>query len=231
MLFITIVFMSQQGFPMVNVCYPGDEIPKWFNYKSKGPSMTIKLPPDWLNNKFHGFATCFTAAFKGIYSPYQSLAIDCHLHLKTIHGQSLGNVCYFPKWIFSTKDFTDGMVEKGSEIASSDHVFIICGHCKAEVLKKRFNCSDAIEASFNFQASVIAQQYRLYGPMDFEVKKCGVRMLYREESKKFSNTHNEYGLETLVCISDKSRPNRRSSRSAIIDFDIDLPYPKRFRRF
>ncbi|PON58531.1 LRR domain containing protein [Parasponia andersonii] len=49
--------------PIVSICYPGNEISKWFNYQSEKSSMTIKLTPDWHENNFIGFALSTVVAF------------------------------------------------------------------------------------------------------------------------------------------------------------------------
>ncbi|CDP20545.1 unnamed protein product [Coffea canephora] len=41
-----------------SICLPGGSIPSWFTYQNSGPSITVKLPPNWYNNEFMGFAVC-----------------------------------------------------------------------------------------------------------------------------------------------------------------------------
>lgn len=48
-----------QEHPRFECCYPGDDIPKWFNYQTLGSSMNINLPADWCSTKFMGFCLCF----------------------------------------------------------------------------------------------------------------------------------------------------------------------------
>lgn len=226
-LFITIIlFVAQQGYPAAIVYCPGNKISNWFNYQSEGSTISIKLPSNkWINNNFLGFATCFVVASEATYSPYQCLAVECDLDLRTIDGQSLENVESFFGWNFTTEDFVDDGVEEGSKITSSDHMFIIFTNCEADTSEKLFNSYfDGIEVSFHFKAFIDESND---GHLDFKVKRCGVRMLYSQEPKEFSVANNEYGLDT-----DYSRPRRRLSTShALIDFDTDQPHPKRSRRF
>ncbi|KAL5843196.1 hypothetical protein ACOSQ4_009154 [Xanthoceras sorbifolium] len=44
------------------VCYPGHEIPEWFNFRSMQSSVNVELPPNCLNHKFLGFVFCVVAA-------------------------------------------------------------------------------------------------------------------------------------------------------------------------
>ncbi|CDP20945.1 unnamed protein product [Coffea canephora] len=41
-----------------SICLPGGSIPSWFTYQNSGPSTTVKLPPNWYNSEFMGFAVC-----------------------------------------------------------------------------------------------------------------------------------------------------------------------------
>ncbi|KAK0582670.1 hypothetical protein LWI29_028353 [Acer saccharum] len=45
------------------LCYPGNEIPKWFNFRSMGSFINVELPPNWYNHNFigFGFALCIAA--------------------------------------------------------------------------------------------------------------------------------------------------------------------------
>ena len=42
----------------VHACYPGNEIPIWFDHQFEGSSITIKLPQQWRDTKFLGFVVC-----------------------------------------------------------------------------------------------------------------------------------------------------------------------------
>nr|XP_027082357.1 TMV resistance protein N-like [Coffea arabica] len=41
-----------------SICLPGGSIPSWFTYQNSGPSITVKLPPNWYNDEFMGFVVC-----------------------------------------------------------------------------------------------------------------------------------------------------------------------------
>lgn len=42
--------------PGFDICCPGDEIPMWFTYQSKSPSINVKLPSNWQNSNFLGIS-------------------------------------------------------------------------------------------------------------------------------------------------------------------------------
>ncbi|KAK3205539.1 hypothetical protein Dsin_019585 [Dipteronia sinensis] len=44
--------------PVASICFPGSEIPEWFNFRSTGSLIIEELPPCWNNNRFVGFALC-----------------------------------------------------------------------------------------------------------------------------------------------------------------------------
>ncbi|KAL6123460.1 hypothetical protein ACLB2K_075982 [Fragaria x ananassa] len=70
-----------------NMSLPGDVIPDWFNYRCRGFSVTVELPPWWFNNKFLGFAICAVSDFKGSHNDASDLSFLCHCCLKGNHGR------------------------------------------------------------------------------------------------------------------------------------------------
>nr|XP_011470001.1 PREDICTED: TMV resistance protein N-like isoform X2 [Fragaria vesca subsp. vesca] len=70
-----------------NMSLPGDEIPDWFNYRCRGFSVTVQLPPSWFDNKFLGFAICAVSDFKGSHNDASDLSFLCHCCLKGNHGR------------------------------------------------------------------------------------------------------------------------------------------------
>ncbi|GMN67217.1 hypothetical protein TIFTF001_036276 [Ficus carica] len=62
------------------MCYPGNEIPKWFDCQSEGSSYTIALTPQWHNANFLGFAFCLVIDAKA-YQEFLTFAVG-HLYSK-----------------------------------------------------------------------------------------------------------------------------------------------------
>ncbi|KAL5778644.1 hypothetical protein ACOSQ2_009381 [Xanthoceras sorbifolium] len=79
----------------VGFCYPGSEIPEWFDYQSCGSLINIQLPQqhDWCDRKFLGFALCAVIAFEEYYyEDINSFAVpyDCHFVNNNGDGDQLG---------------------------------------------------------------------------------------------------------------------------------------------
>ncbi|XP_060673932.1 disease resistance protein RUN1-like [Ziziphus jujuba] len=72
-----------------NFCYPGDEIPKWFNHQTCGTSINnIMLPPYWNNDDFLALAFCIVFHWNKI-DKNRMLITSCTLKFKTIDDGSL----------------------------------------------------------------------------------------------------------------------------------------------
>ncbi|KAL5843212.1 hypothetical protein ACOSQ4_009170 [Xanthoceras sorbifolium] len=55
------------------ICYPGYEIPEWFNFRSMGSLINVELPPNCLNHNFIGFVMCLVVA-----PPYLDHQVECN---------------------------------------------------------------------------------------------------------------------------------------------------------
>lgn len=149
--------LQQGSFSTLKVCYPGNEIPKWFKHQGEGDSIAMKLSQDWLNTNFLGFSICFVAPLPedGIYSSYDWLSITCELHLKTkfgqIHKYSMPNY-----WsIFLNDLINDGKEEDMIKaVVSSDHVFIMLCE-KVDIQMQLHEFYEEIEASFIMRFSAV----------------------------------------------------------------------------
>ena len=175
--------MLQQGsFFKFEVCYPGNEVPKWFKHQGEGDSIAVKLSQDWLNNNFLRFAICFVAPLPVIYSPYNRLDITCELHLKTKFDQI--QKCCIPCFCIDCRDFItnaeeEDMIQAG---VSSYHVFIKL--CKKVNIRMQLHESyDEIEASFNLRylAECLPPNNIEKLNLGSTVKRMGVRLLYGKE--------------------------------------------------
>ncbi|XP_024022072.1 TMV resistance protein N-like [Morus notabilis] len=150
----------------IGVCYPGNEIPKWFRHQDEGISTTMKLPHGWHNSNFMGFAICivasiFPAGTVSNSSKYmhglQYVEIKFDIQLKTKCGQ-----------IHKYKhDMGAFVVKSRSSDIRSDHVFVQC------VTDSMFNGHpDAMEASFYLKFRSFVQSTICYS----NVKRIGVGM-------------------------------------------------------
>ncbi|KAJ0035765.1 hypothetical protein Pint_26299 [Pistacia integerrima] len=73
--------MALYSRPSVCICFPGTEIPQWFNYISTGSSINIQLPSSWFNPDFVGFIICVVVEFRNYLDKGHGLVIhyDCKL--------------------------------------------------------------------------------------------------------------------------------------------------------
>ncbi|GMN55714.1 hypothetical protein TIFTF001_024827 [Ficus carica] len=71
----------------IKMCYPGEEIPKWFNFQTEGRSMNIPYNPKSL---FIGFAFCFI-----VKQPKRKeiTYLKCEMNVKTIDGNEWKTRC------------------------------------------------------------------------------------------------------------------------------------------
>ncbi|TXG65010.1 hypothetical protein EZV62_012004 [Acer yangbiense] len=51
----------KKDYNYAKLCYPGSEIPEWFNFRSMGSFINVELPPNWFNHNFIGFALSIVA--------------------------------------------------------------------------------------------------------------------------------------------------------------------------
>ncbi|XP_060673943.1 disease resistance protein RPS4B-like [Ziziphus jujuba] len=139
-------------------CYPGDEIPEWFDHQTCGNSISnIVSPPNWNDPEFLSFAFCIV-----------------------LHQNKLDLRSYFViKWIFNSQRFRFGYEFpclcadkfKDREV-SSDHM--IMAHVTKWVFQHEYelNLPDV-----SFHAS-------LYLKDSSGIKKFGVRFIYRQDLER-----------------------------------------------
>ena len=134
---------------------PGRGIPKWIWNQNMGSFVRIKLPTDWYDDEFLGFAVC---------SVLEHLPdrIICHLSSDTLEYGDL-------------RDFGHNFHWKGSDVCSEN---VWLGYQPCAQLRM-FQLSDPnewshIEISFEATSRVSSRASNL-------VKKCGVRLIYAED--------------------------------------------------
>lgn len=157
-------------FPSINLCCPGNEIPWWFSYQSKGSSIHIKLSPTW-RNPFLGFAFCFVVEFEHYCFDVKHLNYCCEYHLKTNHGESYKHV-----WRFQRPEKAEWMKE--IKFLDSDHMFmgLLCEDC--------YDFRDVVEMSFEFYLEPFDWEAHVENGK-YKVKECGIRTLYLQDAEEF----------------------------------------------
>ncbi|XP_024022070.1 disease resistance-like protein DSC1 [Morus notabilis] len=158
---------------IIGVCYPGNEIPKWFRHQDEGISTTMKLPHGWHNSNFMGYAICIVAHIIPVgagshSSKHVEFTFDLHLKTKCGRIHKYDNNSGVDFWIYHDDEEEEAKLT--SSDISSDHVFVRC------VTNSLFNRHlDAVEASFYFKARVFPRKDE---NCDSIVKRIGVGLVY-----------------------------------------------------
>ncbi|GMN55699.1 hypothetical protein TIFTF001_024816 [Ficus carica] len=72
----------------INICYPGEEIPKWFNFQTEGRSMNVRLP--YNPKSLMSFAFCFICKQPEC---KEITHLECEINVKTIYGNEWKSRC------------------------------------------------------------------------------------------------------------------------------------------
>lgn len=161
-LYKMMVFVVQEDYhnpPRGCVSYPGSEIPEWFSYQSMGSSVTLELPPGWVNNNFVGFALC--AIVPDHHGDTRGFTVRCILKTKD-------DVAVCSLYVWNHLGVNPSI--------ESDHV----------LLGYDFSLSsDSLGGSNNeFCIQFNIQHYEGPGIEGFDVKKCGAHLIYVQDPSK-----------------------------------------------
>ncbi|TXG73495.1 hypothetical protein EZV62_002074 [Acer yangbiense] len=179
--------------PWASICYPGSEIPEWFNFRSTGSLIIEELPPCWNNNRFVGFALCAVMQIQHHrIANLWDLYICCECNFKSKDGR-----CHTVRGHFRYPPY--GCVKPPYSV-ESDHVYIGSDH----LMYPR----DTGDLCYN--NPVTFQFYLKAGPVPRRieccyVKSCGVRLMYAQDLGK-SN-----GSFSIGEREDEPQPKRLKS--------------------
>ena len=132
----------------------GSRIPEWFVDQSMGCSVKVELPSHWLNTKLLGMAVCAVVGVKGVIHPSASPFI--HFNFDDHYG-------IVPTW--------------GASLdcsMKSDHMWF--GYRSLVLLLAVYH------RGFNRPGGTMVVSFRIDdGEEKLEVRKCGVRLVYKGE--------------------------------------------------
>ncbi|XP_060673949.1 TMV resistance protein N-like [Ziziphus jujuba] len=162
-------------------CYPGDEIPEWFDHQTCGTSISnIVSPPDWNDPEFLSFAFCIV-----LHQNKLGLFQDFDIVWK-FGSQTICIDCDFP-YLCADK-FKDREV-------SSDHVFMV--HVTKSALQQRIYELKYGFTGLSFRVpmhevnwpntcctDVSFRAYWRFPNESAEIKKFGVRFIYRQDLER-----------------------------------------------
>nr|XP_048320577.1 disease resistance-like protein DSC1 [Ziziphus jujuba var. spinosa] len=170
-------FKEDEGYISLKMCYPGDEIPKWFTNQTPGTSMNIMLPPYWNNDNFLGLALCVVFDRKK-FEPFLYVNIECKLTFKTTDDEH-------------SHEFDDGL-RLNHGIISPDHMFIWSVSKSflqnSKLIGLSWPCTCSTEASIHFQRTFFdLEDFGVdnWGSEHCEIKKCGIWLVYKEDIERF----------------------------------------------
>ena len=161
------------------ICYPGSEIPDWFNFRSMGAFINVELPPDCFNKKFMGFALCIVAAPCPDHqddSEVVCIVWDCRL-------KSKGEHLHVRSGSFCTSHYRHGVY------IGSNHVFV--GSCFPIFLFELLCYENEVSFQFYIYGKhsndklMYDRNNRLVLPprelecfQYYKVEKCGVHLMF-----------------------------------------------------
>ncbi|KAG7532637.1 Toll/interleukin-1 receptor homology (TIR) domain [Arabidopsis thaliana x Arabidopsis arenosa] len=172
---------------LIGTCFPGCEIPAWFNHQSLGSVLTLELPQDWnAAGKIIGIALCVVVSFKEYRDQNNSLQVKCTWEFT--------NVSLSPESFM-----VGGWSEPGDEThtVESDHTFI--GYTSLLTIKNRQQFPSATEISLGFQVTNGTSEVE-----KCKVIKCGFSLVYEP------NEANNTSWKETPRMED-NRQDRRSS--------------------
>lgn len=144
-----------------NICFPGFDVPSWFQHQEVGSVIEPRLQPHWWNNRLSGIALCAVVSFHDNQNPVKCFSVKCKLQFEDKDGSSISFDC-------------DVGCLTESERIESDHVFIGYACCSAitKCLEDKFTGkSIPTEASLEFYVS---------DEEGSEVVNCGLSLVYAE---------------------------------------------------
>lgn len=146
-------------------CFPGSDVPSWFNYQTFGSALRLKLPPHWCDNRLSTIALCAVVTFPDTQDEINRFSIECTCEFKNELGTCIRFSCTLGgSWIESRK-------------IDSDHVFIgytssshITKHLEGSLKLKEHDKCVPTEASIEFEVIDGAG----------EIVNCGLSLVYEE---------------------------------------------------
>ncbi|CAH2046349.1 unnamed protein product [Thlaspi arvense] len=169
---------------LISTCFPGCDIPAWFNHQGLGSVLKLELPQDWNAGRFIRIALSVVVSFKEYKHQNNTLQVKC--------------TCDFTNASLSPESFVvGGWSEPGDEphTVESDHVFI--AYTTWSSIKKRQQLSSANEVSLRFEVtngtSAVAE---------CEVMKSGFSLVYEPEEAENTSWEGTSRMEKRISFAD-----------------------------
>ncbi|CAH2046351.1 unnamed protein product [Thlaspi arvense] len=167
---------------LIGTCFPGCDLPAWFDHKAFGSELNLEFPRDWNEGKLNGIALCVVVSFGDYKDQNNGLQVRC--------------TCEFNSVSLSRESFIiGGWSEPGDEpqTIGADHVFI--GYTTLFNIKKRQQFSSATKVCLSFQVTNGTSKVA-----ECKVMKCGVTLVY--EADEVVNTSCEENIDATPRMED-----------------------------
>ncbi|PRQ47568.1 putative TIR domain, P-loop containing nucleoside triphosphate hydrolase [Rosa chinensis] len=167
------------------IVIPGSKIPEWFDHRTVGSSLSVKLPPFWSNSKFMGFAFCVVFVIHELHGfgiPHEFKTFNATHHLvccMTLNGFELQQVYgKQPAFRFS---------EQFCQV-ESDHLWTFY------VSRDKYFAAEW----WNSSCSQLEFLFKTRGP-GLKVKECGVHLIYEQGVQELNQKMTQLSKRVSPC--------------------------------
>ncbi|CAA7057313.1 unnamed protein product [Microthlaspi erraticum] len=164
---------------LIGTCFPGCDVPAWFNHHAFGSVLKLSFPRDWNEGKLNGIALCCVVSFKDYKDQNNGLQVQCTSEFTNV---SLSRESFI----------IGGWSEPGDEhhTIETDHIFV--GYTTLFNSKKRQQFTSGTEVSLTFEVTNGTS-----GVEGCKVMKCGFTYVYEpEEAENLSGAISHAPLRT-----------------------------------
>lgn len=165
---------------MTEICWPGNEIPKWLNHQSEESSVNVTLASNHLEDTFLGFIFCVVVDFerRNLDGDFK---IQCEAPCVSPNG-------FAATWSQTWTWHWNGRNERAHGCVDSPHVFLFYDNGR-QIRSNLRAGNDASSSSSASNAENVPVKFEfkprdgkegLY-PSNCHVKRCGIRLLYAGE--------------------------------------------------
>ncbi|XP_038719764.1 disease resistance-like protein DSC1 isoform X2 [Tripterygium wilfordii] len=80
------------------IIFPGGDVPEWFNYKSRGSSLTVKLPTHWCNAELFCLVFCIVLECNDLPKYFIRYVVHYNFHIRNNKGVNISHTSFECLW-------------------------------------------------------------------------------------------------------------------------------------